>query len=327
MDYNGARMACQTARIAGFGRRMRREGGRMAQKPRPTVRRIELGYELRQLRERAEMTMEEVVEQAAKKGVKGLYFAKLQRVETGLSDLRSASDLRTLLDLYGVTDERDIEQLLAIQREAASQDWWTPYRSTMPSGMPRFVGIEAAARETWAFHPSLILGLLQTEAYARTLYQLAQPIEETTSEFIDRNVKLRMRRQDALTRSEDPLVLRAVLWEPALRYLIGDVDVMVEQYEEIIKLAALPNVTVQVLPLLPPKIRGYLPSHDFSVLHLNGDLPASVQVDNAWSATSVSDKPREVGRFTRKFNAITASALPPEDTPAFLEKLKREITK
>ena len=47
---------------------------------------------------------------------------------------------------------------------------------------------------------------------------------------------------------------------------------------------------------------------------------------HAWSATSVSDKPREFGRFARKFNALTASALPPEDTPAFLQQLTREIT-
>ena len=165
--------------------------------------------------------------------MKGLYFAKLQRVETGLQDLRSAADLRALLDLYGVTDDQDVDQLLAIQRESASQDWWTPYRSTMPSGMPRFVGIESAARETWAYHPSLILGLLQTEAYTRTLYQLAQPIEETTSEFMAKNVALRMRRKEALTRTDDPLVLRAVLWEPARRYQIGDPDVMAEQYDEI----------------------------------------------------------------------------------------------
>jgi hypothetical protein len=48
--------------------------------------------------------------------------------------------------------------------------------------------------------------------------------------------------------------------------------------------------------------------------------------EGAWSATSVSDKPREVGRFTRTFNALTASALPPEDTPAFLHQLTREIS-
>ncbi|RPK32438.1 Helix-turn-helix domain protein [Streptomyces sp. ADI92-24] len=295
----------------------------MAQKPRPTVRRIELGYELRQLRERAGMTLEEVADRQA---VKGLYFSKLQKVEKGLQDLGMSSTLRALLKLYGVEEDSDVEQLLAIQREAASTDWWTPFRSTMPSGMPRFVGVESAARESWAFHPALVLGLLQTEAYARTLYELAQPIEETTTEFIKKNVELRMRRKEALTRSEEPMILRAVLWEPALRYLIGDADVMHKQYEEITRLASLPNVTIQILPLLPAKIRGYLPIHDFNVLHLGDELPTSVQVDNAWSATSVSDKPREVGRFTRKFNSLTASASPPEDTPAILQQLTREIT-
>ncbi|MFJ7997569.1 helix-turn-helix domain-containing protein [Streptomyces sp. NPDC096310] len=294
----------------------------MVQKPRPTVRRIELGYELRQLRARAGMTLEEVIESGA---VSGLHFAKLQRVETGLQDLGTAGALRGLLDLYNVTDERDVEQLLDIQRQGASQDWWTPFRSTMPSGMPRFVGVESAARETWAFHPVLVLGLLQTKAYSQTLYELSQPIEETTTEFINRNVEVRMRRKEAITRSEEPLILRAVLWEPALRYLIGSPAVMREQYDELASLASLPNVTIQVLPIHPPKIRGYVPVHDFSVLQLNGDLPTSVQVDNAWSATSVTDKPREVGRFTRKFNAITASALPPEDTPTFLKKLSREL--
>ncbi|MET9973040.1 DUF6281 family protein [Streptomyces sp. NPDC006356] len=97
------------------------------------------------------------------------------------------------------TDDRDVEQLLRIQRDGASQDWWTPFRSTMPSGMPRFVGIETAARETWAFHPALVLGLLQTEAYARALYELAKPIEETTTEFIDKNIQVRLRRNVEFT--------------------------------------------------------------------------------------------------------------------------------
>ncbi|MET8182224.1 DUF5753 domain-containing protein [Streptomyces sp. NPDC005336] len=190
--------------------------------------------------------------------------------------------------------------------------------------MPRFVGIETAARETWAFHPALVLGLMQTEAYARALHELVKSIEETTSEFIDRNVRVRLMRKEALPRDEHPLRLRAVLYEPALRYVVGDPDLMREQYEEIARLASLPNVSVQVLP---QSLRGYLSVHDFTVLHLDDGMPTSVQVDNAWGAASVSDKPREVGRFTRKFNALTASALPPEDTPEFLQQLTREITK
>lgn len=79
--------------------------------------------------------------------------------------------------------------------------------------------------------------------------------------------------------------------------------------------------------VLPQSLRGYLCVHDFTVMHLDDGRPTSVQVDNVWGAASVSDKPREVGRFTPKFNALTASALPPEDTPECLQQLTREITK
>ncbi|UQW99117.1 helix-turn-helix transcriptional regulator [Streptomyces sp. RerS4] len=296
----------------------------MVATPRPTVRRIELGYELRQLRERAGKTLEEVTAAGA---VTGLNFAKLQALEKGTRPLRSAADLRNLLQYYGVEDEEDVAALLAIQREGASQDWWHPYRSTMPSGMPRFMGIEAAARETWAFHPALVYGLLQTEDYARHLHEDAQRVEETTSESITRNVAVRMRRKKAIERNEDPLLLRAVLWEPALRNLVGNPDVMRAQYDELIRLAGLPHVHLQILPILPPRFRGHLPTANFAVLHLEEGLPTSVQVDTPWSSTSVSDKPREVGKFKRAFNGLMSSALPPEDTPEFLHQLSREITK
>jgi hypothetical protein len=52
------------------------------------------------------------------------------------------------------------------EREASSQEWWTQFKSSMPSCMPRFVGIESAAREIRAYHPVMVLGLLQTENHA-----------------------------------------------------------------------------------------------------------------------------------------------------------------
>jgi hypothetical protein len=193
----------------------------------------------------------------------------------------------------------------------------------MHSGMPRFLGIEAAATEIRAYHPSIVLGLLQTEAYARTRHVSAKVIDETTTEFVEDSVRVRMKRKEALTRHEDPMRLWAILHEPALRHVVGDADTMREQYDEIAKLASLDNVTVQVLP---QTMRGYLPVHDFSVLILGGRLPTTVQVDNAFGTASVSDKPREVGRFSRRFEALSRSALPPEDTPEFLHRLSREIT-
>lgn len=289
----------------------------MAARARPTARRIELGHELRELRKQAGLTLEE-----AARGLP-LSDTKLYRVETGLQDLRSSGDLRKLLATYGVTEEDSVDRLLAIQREGSSREWWTQFKGSMPSGMPRFVGIESAAQEMQAFHPCLILGLLQTRSYAQALYETMKPIEETTTEFIQQNVDVRMRRKEALTREEEPLRLWAVLYEPALRYIVGDAEVMREQYEEIVKLTALDHVTVQILP---QTVRGYLAVNDFSILDLGDTLPTTVQIDTAWGASSVTDTPREVGKFSRRFNALVASSLPPEDTPKFLHQLSREIT-
>ncbi|MFB7475595.1 helix-turn-helix domain-containing protein [Kitasatospora sp. NPDC056184] len=289
----------------------------MAARPRPTARRIELGHELRHLRQQAGLTLEDAV--------KGLTFSetKLQRVETGLQDLRNAGDLRKLLTRYGVTDEDAVDRLVETQRTASRQDWWTPYTmATMAPSMPRFLGVESAAQAIRAYHPTCVLGLLQTERYAQVVHELAKPIEETTTEFIQKSVALRMRRKERLTSSEEPVKLWAILYEPALRYVVGDTDVMREQYEEIADLAGRDNVTVQILP---QSVRGYLSLSDFTLLDLGSTLPTTVQVDTAGAGMSLTDKPREVGRFTRMFEALSRSALPSEATPEFLHQLTREI--
>ncbi|WP_052849947.1 helix-turn-helix domain-containing protein [Streptomyces avicenniae] len=284
---------------------------------RPTLRRIELGYELRRLRERIGMSREDAV-----KGLRPrLSDTKLLRIETGLHDLRSAELLRQLLDRYEVTDPDTVDELLRVQREARSQDWWAGYRSVMRPGMPRFVGIESAAVAAMAWHPMLIPGLLQTETYARALHQLARPVDEVTSEFGERNVELRMRRKAVRLLGDQPLALSVIVWEPALRYCPGDPEILVEQYAEIARLAALDHVTFQVLP---QTTRGYITPYDLTVMDLGPVLPRVVQVD-AGGTPSVTDRPRDVAHYTRMYESMTRSALPPEDTPRVLHDLTREI--
>ena len=289
----------------------------MAAKPQPTARRISLGHELRELRKEAGLTIAEAV--------KGLRVDEttLQRVETGWKSFRQASHLRELLERYGVEDDEQVTRLVTIQREASSREWWTDSGAKLLSGMPRFLGVESAAREIRMFHPTVVPGLLQTEAYAQAVHALHKPIDETTTEFVQQSVQLRVKRKEALTRDPDPLKVWAVLYEPALRYAISDADTMREQYDALSKLAAMENVTMQVLP---QSGRGYVAFHDVNIMILGEGLPTAVQTDTAWFTVAVTDKPREVGRFSRMFDAMVASALPPDDTPKFLHQLSKEIT-
>ncbi|UCM86762.1 helix-turn-helix domain-containing protein [Streptomyces marincola] len=289
----------------------------MAARPQPTARRIGLGHELRQHRKKAELTIEQAV--------RGLPFdeSTLQRVETGWKSFRQAGHLRLLLERYGVSDEDEIERLIAMHCDAASREWWTGVgTSNLMSGMQRFLGVESAAREIRLFHPTVIPGLLQTEGYARALHELTKPIDETTTEFGQKSVQLRMLRREAITREEEPTKIWGVLYEPALRYAIGGAEVMREQYAELTRLAALDNVTLQVLP---QSGSGYVAYHDVNIMILSEGLPTTIQTDTAWFTVAVSDKSRDVGRFSRMFDAMVAGAQPPGDTPRFLQQLSREV--
>ncbi|WP_223281241.1 Scr1 family TA system antitoxin-like transcriptional regulator [Streptomyces antnestii] len=74
-----------------------------------------------------------------------------------------------------------------------------------------------------------------------------------------------------------------------------------------------------------PFRRSYRSTNDFAILDFGDALPQRVQADSAWGSVSTSDKPREVDRFQRRFDAMVASALPPEDTPDLPRRLEREL--
>jgi len=293
----------------------------MAAKRGRTAQRLELGLQMRHLRENCGLG-DRGGALSRKQAVVGLKIseASLQRIESGALNFRNVGDLRKLLDKYGVTDPEIIDGLVDLNKESNKQDWLTQFRGLMPTGMPGFVGIEPEAHSMKAYHPSLIYGLLQTERYAVAVHEVQKSVEEYTSEFIEQSVELRMRRQEVLTR-ENPVELHVILGEAALRYSIGGADVMREQYGQVEKMASWDHVTVQILPFR----RSYRCIDDFAILDFGNNFPPRVQVDTAWGAISTSDKPREVNRFARRFNAMTASALPPEDTPAFLHQLEREL--
>ncbi|WP_414167686.1 helix-turn-helix domain-containing protein [Streptoverticillium reticulum] len=286
----------------------------MAVKTGPTLRRVQLGKELRRLRDRAGMTPAQAVE--------GLGFSetKLWRVERGLTSLDKVQDLRNLCERYGLEDEEDVEFLVQIQRESLSRDWWSPYRNIMPSGMAMFVGLERDARRVRGWQPEVVYGLLQSENYARAMFETAKPVEETTTEFVEQSLALRMERRHLITRTHNPVELRVIMSEAALRLVIGSDEVMREQYALIAELAKLDNVTVQIMPLATPAYRA---SGNFVLMDFDPPMPTVVEIDEAKSVTLV-DKQAEIWKHTRRFDAMCAGALGPGETPKFLERLAKE---
>jgi hypothetical protein len=93
----------------------------------PTVRRRRLGQELRQLREAARLTIDEVAQRLE------MSPAKISRIETGRVSVRPR-DVSDLLDQYEIHGT-DRDNLLAMTREACQQGWWHSYSDVLSEGI------------------------------------------------------------------------------------------------------------------------------------------------------------------------------------------------
>ncbi|MEV5878758.1 helix-turn-helix transcriptional regulator [Streptomyces sp. NPDC052101] len=284
---------------------------------------MQLGQELRRLRQNAPRDDEDGHGLTLAQAVTGLAFteSKLYRVENGLSGLPKVQDLKELLDRYGVNDPEDVAFLLDVHKNSLQRGWWSPYRSMMPSGFGMHVGLEGDAKILRVYQPDVMFGLFQTEAYTRAQFGVAKPIDERTTEFVERNVEIRMRRKEAITRSERPVEVHVILEEAVLRRVFGTPAVMCEQYAHLAELAALDHVTVQVLPMAEPVYRA---RENFILMEFEPPLPRVVSVD-IQDTVSLTDKDTDIWRYTRRFDAMRAGAPGPRETPRFLERLAREM--
>src|SRR5215469_5743802 len=165
--------------------------------PSPTVRRKRLGIELRRLRERAELTCEDVGRRLECSGT------RISRMETGRISVRPG-DVRELLEVYGVTGA-EADSLVQLAREARRKGWWHNYSRVLPQWFEAYIGLEAEAVCLRDFQSLVMPGLLQTEDYARAVLRAAPYAGR--SEDIGRQVALRMQRQAILGQASPP-----VLW-------------------------------------------------------------------------------------------------------------------
>ncbi|MFD3507978.1 helix-turn-helix domain-containing protein [Nocardia sp. NPDC058666] len=201
----------------------------------PTVLRIALGGQLRKLREGKGITRE-----AAGDAIRGSH-AKISRLELGRTGFKER-DIRDLLTLYGVLDPVERTAFFELARQASEPGWWHRYSDLLPSWFSTYLGLEQAASQIRTYEAQLVPGLLQTPEYTRAVVTLGVDDAET-----DRRVQVRQKRQDVLHRVNPPVVW-AVIDEAVLHRPIGGREVHRAQLRYLAELAALPHVTVQVLP-------------------------------------------------------------------------------
>ncbi|CDR10031.1 helix-turn-helix transcriptional regulator [Streptomyces iranensis] len=277
----------------------------MDQRDMPTMRSRRLGAELRRLRIEAGLKVQEIAE------VLECGQPKVSQIENGKRGIRPL-DLTVLLKHYGVDDERQCASLRRLAKEIHKVDWWSNQGPLVDDNLRDYLTLEADSELVCSYESVVIPGLLQTEAYMRQTFAVHPP------ERVEVLVETRMKRKELLD-NRTGFRLRAVIDVPALHRLGRSAEVVREQLEQLQKDAERSNVNIQVLPLgaaLPVDV--YPP---FTIFRQRGEPPADVVWLEHITGGNLLEQRRDVQRYSKAWDELTAAALPPADSQQYIRDL------
>ena len=201
----------------------------MAARKIPTVPQRALANALERRREAAGLSREDVSSSLEWSSM------KLWRIETARVTV-AAGDARELALLYHLEDA-DTQALVELARQARRPGWWKGMSQSLPEGFSVHLELESAARAIRTYEAQFIPGLWQTEDYARAV--LSARSVNSTPDGVERQVTIRMRRQQILDRaSPPPPEIWAVLDESVIRRAVGGRDVMRRQLARLGEISA-----------------------------------------------------------------------------------------
>jgi transcriptional regulator with XRE-family HTH domain len=245
--------------------------------------------------------------------------ATIRRMETAEVALKIPY-VQMLLELYGVP-EAEIEAFVALAEEANLPGWWQRFHDVLPDWFSLYVSLEGAAERIRSYEPHFVPGLLQTEEYARAVFD-AGTIGRAQPADVERHVSLRMARQSLLDR-EDPPHLWVVMDETVLRRPPGGPAVLRGQLDRLIEAARLPHVTLQLAEFAAgphPGTFGPFSLFRFPVR----ELPDMVFSEYVTGALYL-DSREEVGTHLEVLDHLAAQAAGAERTVELLRKYRAQL--
>lgn len=277
----------------------------------PTMRRRRLAAELLRLRNAAGLTRDQVADTT------GLSTGALFRIEKAQTRPQRRT-LVLLLDLYCVVAKDEREALFDLLRHSSQLGWLHLFEDNLPQSYQTFISFEAEASRLSDYEGQFMPGLLQTEAYARTVIRGLMP--EEADEDIERRVDVRMRRQQALAKPQ-AVGLWAILDEAVVQRQVGGPAVLRDQLRHLIEAATSPTITLQVIPFSAGAHLGMPGS--FIVMEFPEPDPALIYTENAGGGLFL-EADADVQRYRTSFQRLAAQALSPEDTIKIIKKRAAE---
>jgi transcriptional regulator with XRE-family HTH domain len=220
---------------------------------------------------------------------------RISNIETGRFVPRQ-DEIATLAKLYGAP--ADIRrQLLGVVRDLREE---TPKaRLVMSRGASRMqerIGrVEATSARIRAFHCAIVIGLLQTPAYARAVFSDGGDI---AGEELERSVAQRLERQAVLGAGKD---ITAVMTEGALRWQAQGPGVMAEQLDHIAELTHEGGIRIGLIPWTRPAT--VFPLNGFSI------YDSRAVIIGTQLATAFVTEPGDVAVHEKLFGELEALAV------------------
>jgi len=276
----------------------------MADDRSPTLRRRELGRRLRDLR--ADRTIQEVADAL------GVSPPTISRIETG-ARTATRRNVLALCELYGVDDSLR-RQLLDLARQASEQGWWHKYDDL---GIDPLIGLEIEAVRISSYELCVIPWMFQTKEYARSVIRGMSP--RMSANVLEERAEARLIRQELLTR-ESPPHFWSIVDESALRRRVGGAKVMRNQLGRMLELAALPNVTLQVVPFSLGAHPGL--KNPFTFLEFRPPQSPVVFVEST-AGNLFLERVADLEGHEESFQHLRAAALDPDTSVHLIEEIEK----
>lgn len=282
----------------------------------PTVLKRYVALELRRLREAAGHTREQVAERL-RCSVGHITHLEIMR------NLPRGAELEVLLDFYGAGERTTVFGDL-VDAARKGRDWWLSFKGAAPAWFDLYLGMESSAAQIDSYDAMCVPGLFQTPAYAKAIIEAGEP--ELPDAEVHRRIELRVARQAVLTRQPTPPIVWSVLDESVLYRPASDPRVLVEQLKHLLKLADMPTVTIQVLPLTAGVHAGM--DGTFIVLTFPPELVGDPGV--AYTESKIRgnyhEDAAEITTYRNTLRRVQIQARTPEESRAVLARRVEELS-
>ncbi|MFI8997087.1 helix-turn-helix domain-containing protein [Streptomyces sp. NPDC053542] len=190
--------------------------------------------------------------------------------------------------------------------------------SHLPRWTAEYAEEEAKALALYSYQNHLVPGQLQTEAYARAVFNCHCP--PLNDGEVEARVATRLDRQQLFRRDPAPVV-SFVLEQIALTRPLGGREVLKDQLHHILRIAQLRNVEVQVMP---PDRESHAGLNGPMILLETEERRRLAYIEGQSGGFFVAEQ-ADVSDLFARYGILRAQALNPEESAELIEQMAGEL--